>query len=996
MMQHEFIAAQYVRFFKNAPKQINILRGGAFAIFLLAYFWANGQNSETCLAPMCQSLQIEIIPRYSSLDVNCSMMVDSDCKDLSRQMVYDVYLVDNSLTPPFESYDLDYADLYMEVKLVVSNPSTNPRSRISYASTTSCNEQVMSQWTGEIFSITPENGKVSLSLSNNSNDCASDVFMMELYQPDPINDKPIRRAKLYEVVVDAYPGETFSLQCGELVYYARSSIFCPDRNGSGGNAIACNSSANYTVPMPNTNSGANSDIRAVLNVINNGNGTANFVVSLQNLDGFFSKTVNYFDFFANFDFSQIMDEPIVSSVYLTETIATGSNGINRTYRFTGENISLSIPAAGAVAIATITITGPEVNNLCWNVTMSLPQDNTARVRTNGNCSGRLSLSTASAPFAKSTDCENSCAGNDQADVGFAVTSEQNFTNCGVKIKLGLTNLNPDPSVPAVINLESLDIRVQFVTTGTLVLTGFQLGEYTCSTSSCANIPTPTTFSFYNNWGNAYTPLDLNTAPVITLLFEGSGCVSEATVTRLSLKLKVLDPCVPTIATPDLSLGCSPAIRGKIWAYVGSINVGVGDTIPAPSASLEDATVLIKPTNITATCPSNCAISQITPISGEYGACVCSGCASYSIIPSQNLDQQNGVTAWDLILISRHILGLEPLDTPYKLIGADANKDDKVSTFDIVELRKLLLGTYQVLPAITSWRIVDKKQVFINPANPFADVIRESVTGVTPGNLSIDFIGVKIGDVDHSAVPNNRPAFQQELPFSVGQETVSAKSEFITLPITYQGDQSLEAVQMGLHFDPTYLEFVAPSQGNIEGITPDCFGLQQVKQGNIALLWLYNPISNEHRLQAGDQLCYLTFKVLQPLPENGDWLQLGDQILSSTAWDSQGAIYRPVVPATVAERTASARLSSNKTIQVTAIPNPTHGAVQLQIDGGAGIERAKVGLFDAFGKVVLVRNLRIAPGQQTLDLPELVAQPAGVYNWRIWSETMQVSGIIVKQ
>jgi hypothetical protein len=448
------------------------------------------------------------------------------------------------------------------------------------------------------------------------------------------------------------------------------------------------------------------------------------------------------------------------------------------------------------------------------------------------------------------------------------------------------------------------------------------------------------------------------------------------------------------STSSLSLACPSAIRGRIWLFEQK-------HYPATNASLtsqlEDAIIKIIPENETPACSiAACSETLVTPVSGKYGACVCPTCSTYIVTPSLNIDQRNGVDTWDLILISKHILGLEPLNTPYKLIGADANKSGTVTTFDIVELRKLILGTYQVLPSNTSWRFVDKEQVFPNPGNPFAVVIKESVTGVIPGASDVDFIGVKIGDVDHSAIAYNRPAFQQDLPFSMGQETVTAKSEFITLPITYQGDQSLEAVQIGLHFDPNYLELVAPSQGNIEGITPDCFGLQQVKQGNIALLWLYNPISNEHPLQAGDQLCYLTFKVLQPLPENGDWLQLGDQILSSTAWDSQGAIYRPVVPATIAERTASASLSSNKSIQVTAIPNPTHGAVQLQIDGGAGIERAKVGLFDAFGKVVLVRNLRIAPGQQTLDLPELAAQPAGVYNWRIWNEVMQVSGLIVKQ
>jgi hypothetical protein len=38
MMQHEFISAQYVRFFKNAPKQINVLRGGGFRDISIGLF----------------------------------------------------------------------------------------------------------------------------------------------------------------------------------------------------------------------------------------------------------------------------------------------------------------------------------------------------------------------------------------------------------------------------------------------------------------------------------------------------------------------------------------------------------------------------------------------------------------------------------------------------------------------------------------------------------------------------------------------------------------------------------------------------------------------------------------------------------------------------------------------------------------------------------------------------------------------------------------------
>lgn len=120
----------------------------------------------------------------------------------------------------------------------------------------------------------------------------------------------------------------------------------------------------------------------------------------------------------------------------------------------------------------------------------------------------------------------------------------------------------------------------------------------------------------------------------------------------------------------------------------------------------------------------------------------------TIVPILDIDHLNGVNTWDFILISRHILGLEPLNSPYKLIAADANKSGTVTTFDIVELRKLLLGTYFQLPNNDSWRFVDKSQVFTNPNNPFADVIQESIP--VAGSTNFDFVAVKVGDVDYSA------------------------------------------------------------------------------------------------------------------------------------------------------------------------------------------------------------------------------------------------------
>ncbi len=90
-----------------------------------------------------------------------------------------------------------------------------------------------------------------------------------------------------------------------------------------------------------------------------------------------------------------------------------------------------------------------------------------------------------------------------------------------------------------------------------------------------------------------------------------------------------------------------------------------------------------------------------------------------------------------MLISRHILGLEPLGSPYRMIAADANKSGSIGSFDIVELPKLILGIYQQLPTNTSWRVVDQSFVFPNPNNPFQTVSPENKIITALPNLLVD-------------------------------------------------------------------------------------------------------------------------------------------------------------------------------------------------------------------------------------------------------------------
>mgnify|MGYP000727113042 CR=1 FL=1 len=64
-------------------------------------------------------------------------------------------------------------------------------------------------------------------------------------------------------------------------------------------------------------------------------------------------------------------------------------------------------------------------------------------------------------------------------------------------------------------------------------------------------------------------------------------------------------------------------------------------------------------------------------------------------------------AADLVLISKHILNVERLDSPYKMIAADVNNSQTITTLDLIQLRKLILGKIDKLPESSSWRFFDK-------------------------------------------------------------------------------------------------------------------------------------------------------------------------------------------------------------------------------------------------------------------------------------------------
>ncbi|MEL7424093.1 MAG: dockerin type I domain-containing protein, partial [Bacteroidota bacterium] len=116
---------------------------------------------------------------------------------------------------------------------------------------------------------------------------------------------------------------------------------------------------------------------------------------------------------------------------------------------------------------------------------------------------------------------------------------------------------------------------------------------------------------------------------------------------------------------------------------------------------------------------------------------------------------NGVTTLDLAIITRHILGVDPITNPYYLLAADVNQSGTVSILDLIQIRRVILGITTRFPASPSWRFVPADYVFPNLENPWQEPFPEEINfdADEVPNIPTNFIGIKMGDVNDSASSN---------------------------------------------------------------------------------------------------------------------------------------------------------------------------------------------------------------------------------------------------
>lgn len=221
---------------------------------------------------------------------------------------------------------------------------------------------------------------------------------------------------------------------------------------------------------------------------------------------------------------------------------------------------------------------------------------------------------------------------------------------------------------------------------------------------------------------------------------------------------------------------------------------------------------------------------------------------------------NGVTTYDLVLLSNHILGTQPLGSPYKLIAADVNNSGSVSTFDLVALRKAILHLTDYFPNNEPWRFIEADYHFPNPNNPFVEPLPEStwLNDMQHDMVGRNYVAVKIGDLNNSAVLNfneeeaEERGQKDELTLAVPNWKLQAGKE-VRIPVTVGEALDLAALQGTIVFDAKKMSFIGAVPVSLDDLGADNFG--EPATGHLTMSW-HN--ASGQPLEAGSTLFYLQF------------------------------------------------------------------------------------------------------------------------------------------
>jgi hypothetical protein len=382
-------------------------------------------------------------------------------------------------------------------------------------------------------------------------------------------------------------------------------------------------------------------------------------------------------------------------------------------------------------------------------------------------------------------------------------------------------------------------------------------------------------------------------------------------------------------------------------------------------------------NVTIQSATNPTIAQMTR-SAQYGFVGIPRGDDFELTPSRDSDAINGVSTYDIALMSRHILGEQLLTSALKQIAADVNADGSIDALDMLITRRLVLQDIYAFPSNKSWRFVPKVYQFPSsantiPATNFPDFL--AFVNLTDTVRTADFWAIKTGDLNGSASGYAaRGSGQVELR-GVNSLIINAKNDFLEKDKTYDIELSCDKMdasgfQFTLNFDKNLVKIERIEQGELSNFNQNNYVLFP-SEGKATVSW------NGSLDKKGSpmNLFRLRLSVNQSV-HLSDVLRLTSDLTAAEAFSSTGET-SPI-------ELQFKGVKNNDFIVFQNEPNPTVGGTTNIRFRLPEVSEAKLTLYDIAGKILQteVRNFEKGDNVWRISTPSV----SGVVLYRLDTPT----------
>lgn len=341
--------------------------------------------------------------------------------------------------------------------------------------------------------------------------------------------------------------------------------------------------------------------------------------------------------------------------------------------------------------------------------------------------------------------------------------------------------------------------------------------------------------------------------------------------------------------------------------------------------------------------------------------------SYFIEASKNDDPLNGVTTNDIVLIQKHILGIQTLTSPYKIIAADVNNSQAITAKDISDIRKVILGVTNEFPNKKSWKFVNADQKFNDILYPWPVQENVSINDLDQDLMQNNFVAVKIGDVSGNAKTNqfssSSTRSNEKLNVSVEDKKYTA-DEFVTIPFTIANQATLTGLQLELTWNKDEMTFEDLISNELS-LQEDQFSTINLADGKLSISW-----DNAKGTSVKSQLFTLKMKALKSGNVSNS-ISINESRIAAEAYDNSG-------------KTLSIRLNNVGTngenvgvfylYQNTPNPFSENTTISFTLPKD---EKAVLSIFDVNGKILKVWNQVFKEGLNTIEITKSELVQSGI-------------------